>query len=70
MRILSIPRWTAIGRGIPLGSCLQKSGLPPLKNRESERKKTVISCAVLSFLLAIIHDIMDISRVQGVQAAL
>lgn len=70
MRTLSIPRWTAIGRGVPLGGCLQKSGLLPLKNRESERKKTAISCAVLSFLLAILHDIMDISCVQGVQAAL
>lgn len=49
MRTLSILQWTAIGRGVPLGGCLQKSGLPPLKQkgrerergREKERKRTV-----------------------------
>lgn len=39
MRTLSILQWTAIGRGVPLGGCLQKSGLPPLKKRERKRKR-------------------------------
>lgn len=41
MRTLSILRWTVIGKGVPLGGCLQKSGLPPLEKikRERERKK-------------------------------
>lgn len=39
MRTLSILQWTAIGRGVPLGGCLQKSGLPPLKKKKRERER-------------------------------
>lgn len=40
MRTLSILHWAAIGGGVPLGGCLQKSGLLPLsKNRERKREK-------------------------------
>lgn len=79
MRTLSILQWTAIGRGVPLGGCLQKSGLPPLKKkerkrerkkerkrkreREREKENCVISCAELSFLLVILYDITDTSCV-------
>lgn len=57
MRTLSILQWTAIGRGVPLGGCLQKSGLPPLQKkkpqREREREKEKL-CNFLctAFLLA------------------
>lgn len=72
MRTLSILQWAAIGGGVPLGGCLQKSGLPPLrKNRErkikKERKKKkencVIPCAVLSSPLVILCDTRDTSCV-------
>jgi len=72
MRTLSILQWTAIGRGVPLGGCLQKSGLLTLKNikRTRERKREregekdyAISCRVFSFQLVILYDITDTSCV-------
>lgn len=71
MRTLSILQWAAIGGGVPLGGCLQKSGLPPFKEKiekEKERKKRrkencVIPCAVLCFPLVILYDTMDTSCV-------
>lgn len=39
MRPSSIVQRAAIGRGVPLGGCLQKSGLSPLKKIERERER-------------------------------
>lgn len=56
MRTLSILQWAAIGGGVPLGGCLQKSGLPPLRKKiekgkqrkkEKEGKLCNSSCSAL-----------------------
>lgn len=71
MRTLSILQWAAIGGGVPLGGCLQKSGLPPLRKKQrkenKERKKKKENCviprAVLSFPHVILYDTIDTSCV-------